>query len=95
MTKFMLNILVLFCLLFSGQIFALEKLTVILDWFPNPNHAPLFVPQQEGFFKQQGLEVNLIDSNKKNDDKITMYRMMMENLILEYHETCKKVYDKK
>lgn len=41
------------------------------------------------------LEIDLIDSNKKNDDKISMYRMMMENLILEYHETCKKVYDKK
>lgn len=41
------------------------------------------------------LEVDLIDVNKKNDDKITMYRMMMENMILEYHETCKKVFEKK
>ncbi len=40
------------------------------------------------------LEVDLIDSNKKNEDKITMYRMMMENMILEYHETCKKVDEK-
>jgi hypothetical protein len=39
------------------------------------------------------LEVDLIDSNKKNDDKITMYRMMMENLILEHHETCKKIFN--
>ncbi len=41
------------------------------------------------------LEIDIIDSNKKNDDKITMYKLMMENLILEYHETCKKIYDKK
>lgn len=36
------------------------KLTVLLDWFPNPNHAPLFVAKQQGFFKEQGLEVELI-----------------------------------
>ncbi len=60
MIKLISNILLLFCLLFCKQAFSLEKLTVILDWFPNPNHAPLFVAQQEGFFKQQGLDVNLI-----------------------------------
>jgi putative hydroxymethylpyrimidine transport system substrate-binding protein len=37
-----------------------ENLTVILDWFPNPDHAPLLVAQQQGFFQRQGLSVNLI-----------------------------------
>ncbi len=40
------------------------------------------------------LEVELIDSNKKNEHKIIMYKMMMENIILEYHETCKKLFVK-
>jgi len=60
MIKSILNFLLLCCLLFSKQVFGLEKLTVILDWFPNPNHAPLFVAEQKGFFKQQGLDVSLI-----------------------------------
>jgi putative hydroxymethylpyrimidine transport system substrate-binding protein len=38
----------------------LQQFTVILDWFANPDHAPLFVAQQQGFFKQQGLDVKLI-----------------------------------
>jgi putative hydroxymethylpyrimidine transport system substrate-binding protein len=38
----------------------LKPLTVILDWYVNPDHAPLFVAVQKGFFKQQGLEVKLI-----------------------------------
>jgi len=38
----------------------LQKLTVMLDWFPNPDHAPLIIAQQQGFFKEQGLEVELI-----------------------------------
>lgn len=37
-----------------------QKLTVILDWFPNPDHAPLIIAKQEGFFKEQGLDVDLI-----------------------------------
>lgn len=37
-----------------------QKLTVLLDWFPNPNHAPLFVAQAKGFFQEEGLTVDLI-----------------------------------
>lgn len=39
---------------------SIQKLTVILDWFVNPDHAPLFVAQQQGYFKQQGLDVTFI-----------------------------------
>ncbi len=40
------------------------------------------------------LEVEIIDTNKTNEHKIIMYKMMMENIILEYHETCKKLFIK-
>ncbi len=39
---------------------AAEKLTVLLDWFINPDHAPLIVAREKGFFKEAGLEVELI-----------------------------------
>ncbi len=45
----------------------LEKLTVILDWFPNPDHAPLIIAKQQGFFKEQGLEVELIGPADPSD----------------------------
>jgi putative hydroxymethylpyrimidine transport system substrate-binding protein len=35
-------------------------LTVLLDWFINPNHAPILVAQQSGAFARAGLAVNLI-----------------------------------
>lgn len=38
-----------------------EKLIVLLDWFANPNHAPLFIAQQQGYFKEYGLDVALIN----------------------------------
>lgn len=39
---------------------AAEKLTVYLDWFVNPDHAPLVIAQSQGYFKANGLEVELI-----------------------------------
>ena len=44
----------------SSQSFAAKKITVLLDWFVNPDHAPLFVAQEKGYFKDQGLEVEFI-----------------------------------
>ncbi len=38
-----------------------QKLTVMLDSMPNPNHAPLVIAQQQGFFKEQGLDVVLLN----------------------------------
>lgn len=59
MRKILLLILTLHaCISVAGTPF--QKLTVILDWFPNPDHAPLIIAKQQGFFKQQGLDVELI-----------------------------------
>lgn len=37
-----------------------DKLTVLLDWFVNPDHAPLIVAKEKGFFAAQGLDVDLV-----------------------------------
>lgn len=39
---------------------AADKLTVLLDWFVNPDHAPLIIAQQKGFFAAEGLDVELV-----------------------------------
>jgi putative hydroxymethylpyrimidine transport system substrate-binding protein len=44
-----------------------DKLTVLLDWFINPDHAPLYVALEKGFFKARGLEVELIAPSNPND----------------------------
>jgi len=36
---------------------AAERLTVLLDWFINPDHGPLYVAQERGYFKAAGLSV--------------------------------------
>jgi putative hydroxymethylpyrimidine transport system substrate-binding protein len=44
-----------------------EKLTVMLDWFINPDHGPLVVALEKGFFAEAGLEVVLIEPADPND----------------------------
>ncbi len=39
---------------------AAQKLTILLDWFVNPDHAPLIIAQEKGFFDAAGLNVKLI-----------------------------------
>ena len=34
-------------------------LVFMLDWFPNPDHVPLYAAQAEGFFTQEGVRVTL------------------------------------
>lgn len=46
---------------------AAEKYDLILDWFPNADHIPLYVAVQGGFFKKEGLEIRLIAPADPND----------------------------
>jgi len=46
---------------------AADKLTVMLDWFINPDHGPLYVALERGEFEKRGLEVELIPPADPND----------------------------
>ena len=38
----------------------LEKVTVVLDWTPNTNHTGLYVALDKGYYKEQGLDVKIV-----------------------------------
>lgn len=37
-----------------------QKISVMLDWVPNTNHTGLYVAQERGYFKDQGLTVEIL-----------------------------------
>ncbi|MER2533642.1 MAG: ABC transporter substrate-binding protein [Rhizobiaceae bacterium] len=39
---------------------AADKVTVLLEWFVNPDHAPLVVAKELGLFEKAGLDVTLL-----------------------------------
>ncbi len=47
-------------LLAAAPVRAADKLTVLLDWFVNANHAPMLAAQQIGAYAAEGLEVTLV-----------------------------------
>ncbi len=46
---------------------AADKFTVLLDWFVNPDHGPLYVALERGEFSKRGLDVELIAPADPND----------------------------
>lgn len=51
---------VLLALTLAAPAPAADRLTVMLDWFLNPDHGPLIVAQEKNFFAAHGLQVELI-----------------------------------
>ena len=43
-----------------------DKVKIALDWYPNANHAGLFMAIDEGYFKDEGLKVTLRPSHQAN-----------------------------
>lgn len=39
---------------------AADKMTLVLDWFVNPDHAPIVLAAEQGYFTDAGLEVEII-----------------------------------
>jgi len=50
----------LVALVAAGRAGAQDKLTLMLDWFVNPDHGPIVIAEEKGFFADEGLEVEVI-----------------------------------
>ncbi|UBH14084.1 ABC transporter substrate-binding protein [Macrococcus armenti] len=47
-----------------------EKVTIMLDWTPNTNHTGLYVAQKKGYFKKQGLDVEIKTPGEVTADQL-------------------------
>ena len=60
MRRLALAAVALAALLAAQPAMAADKLTVLLDWYVNPDHAPLVVAKEGGYFARHGLDVDLV-----------------------------------
>ena len=66
--KRLLSVLILLATLcLNNPAVAEEPLTLMLDWFPNVDHLPIYVAQQRGFFEEQGLFVKILNPSDTAD----------------------------
>jgi len=56
---------------FSGQAISQEKVIVTLDWVISGYHAPFFIAKEKGYFKKEGLSVEV---KRGFGDKSRWYR---------------------
>lgn len=49
-----------FAVLVSTPAMAQDKMTLLLDWFVNPDHGPIIIAEENGYFAEEGLEVEVI-----------------------------------
>ncbi len=42
----------------------LQKITVILDWVPNTNHTGIYIASNNGYYRDEGLEVEIIQPSE-------------------------------
>jgi len=67
MKKKIIGIILAMTLLGSSTLIAGEKLKLMLDWFPNVDHLPVYVANEKGYFADQGIEVSIISPSVTSD----------------------------
>lgn len=48
----------------------LKKITIALDWVPNTNHTGLYVAKDKGYFKDEGIEVEIVQPAEDSSSQI-------------------------
>ncbi len=69
MKKIILHLFLLVFLIptWTSSIQAAQNFTLILDWFPNVDHLPIYVARHQGYFSEEGLEIEIISPSETAD----------------------------
>jgi len=53
--------------LLASPVMAQDQMTLMLDWFVNPDHGPIIIAEEKGYFEDAGLEVEIIAPANPSD----------------------------
>ncbi len=56
----MKHLLIVLALLAAAPAQAADKVTLLLDWFVNPDHGPIIIAEENGYFAEEDLEVEIV-----------------------------------
>jgi putative hydroxymethylpyrimidine transport system substrate-binding protein len=66
MKKYLLVVLIVGVMLNSSGAMA-RDVTLMLDWFPNVDHLPVFVAREKGYFDAEGIQVKILSPSDTSD----------------------------
>ena len=67
--KTILAAISLLLLLAGSPALAADKVTLNLNWFYVGDHSPYFVALDKGWYKEEGLEVNIVTGKGSGDER--------------------------
>ena len=44
-----------------------SRVTLLLNWYTNPYHAPILVAQESGFYQQEGIKLAILEPADPSD----------------------------
>ncbi|MCY4259203.1 MAG: ABC transporter substrate-binding protein [Rhodobacteraceae bacterium] len=53
-------LLITLCVIMALPAVAMDRMTLLLDWFINPDHGPIIIAREKGYFAEQGLEIEIV-----------------------------------
>ena len=59
-SKILILCLILVLVVSCGKSKSNQKIKIVLDWVPNTNHTGLYVAKDLGYFKEEGLDVEIV-----------------------------------
>lgn len=63
----MRRIILVLALALSSPAQAADRLTLLLDWFVNPDHAPIFIALENGYFEDANIDLEIVAPADPND----------------------------
>ncbi len=65
-----IGITLLTFLLFTLPCLGAEKVTLMLDWYPNTNHTGIYVAKDLGFYKDAGIDLKIVQPSKLSVEQL-------------------------
>ncbi|MYB35381.1 MAG: ABC transporter ATP-binding protein [Gammaproteobacteria bacterium] len=56
----MKKLIIIIALTSTNPAWSMDKISLILDWFINPDHGPILIAEENGYFAEQNLEVEIV-----------------------------------
>jgi len=67
MKKGLLMLFLMVGLMLSGPRAMAQEMTLMLDWFPNVDHLPIYVAQEKNYFSEEGVQVTILAPSDTSD----------------------------
>lgn len=67
MKKWLLVLALAAGLMMRGPGAMAQEVTLMLDWFPNVDHLPIYVAQEKGYFSEEGVQVKILSPSDTAD----------------------------